>query len=328
MKFIALLFCLLAGLVHADTAETIVLLSNDISAGVRYFSNRNESAGNLGFLFAEDFDTKQVMYARPENYSWRLESSGSDRYKQLFFPRTSSYAYLQRIDTGDGYLRHIDETHYELTVDGGQCATANCKVDEIIISVVLPKRIKVTEYDASVKGIWRVVDSTFTFYSRLVKGASIRIHFEDQYAVAYDLIRNQMGEFKDIEVKSLGGAIQVAIPMDYLFTGDSAKIRTQSRKCLEQLVDSLKSAGLFEVNVEGHSDSIQLKKTSVYASTWELSAVRAAAALRVLIDSGIAPDKLSASGYGDSHPIAENSTPEGRAKNRRIVFKVMPSSGT
>ena len=72
------------------------------------------------------------------------------------------------------------------------------------------------------------------------------------------------------------------------------------------------------VRVEGHTD-----KSGVAEENLELSQQRAQAVMRFLIGAGVAADRLEAVGYGDSRPIADNSTVEGRATNRRVVFRIL-----
>ena len=76
------------------------------------------------------------------------------------------------------------------------------------------------------------------------------------------------------------------------------------------------------VVVEGHTDSTPIQ-TVQYPSNWELSSARAAAIVRSLQEAGLASTRLSASGLADTKPRADNSTVEGRSKNRRVSLLVL-----
>jgi chemotaxis protein MotB len=66
-----------------------------------------------------------------------------------------------------------------------------------------------------------------------------------------------------------------------------------------------------------------------FASNWELSAARALAAVHFLTErAGVDPHRVGAVGYGEFRPVADNSTPEGRAKNRRIAITILPDEFT
>ncbi|MEO1630254.1 MAG: OmpA family protein, partial [Bacteroidota bacterium] len=67
--------------------------------------------------------------------------------------------------------------------------------------------------------------------------------------------------------------------------------------------------------IEGHTDS-----DGGDASNQTLSEDRAAAVKAYLVDNGIDADRLDTAGYGESEPVADNETPEGKAQNRRVVF--------
>ena len=80
------------------------------------------------------------------------------------------------------------------------------------------------------------------------------------------------------------------------------------------------------VRVEGHTDDQQIR-TSRYPSNWELSTARATRLVARLISvHGVDPARLAAAGYAEHHPVAPNTTTEGRGRNRRvdIVIEVTP----
>ncbi len=76
------------------------------------------------------------------------------------------------------------------------------------------------------------------------------------------------------------------------------------------------------LQIEGHTDSLPVKKGQTYKDNWELSTKRALSVLRFLIKQGIEPSRLSASGYGSFQPIDEKNTKSARMKNRRIEMKI------
>ncbi len=83
-----------------------------------------------------------------------------------------------------------------------------------------------------------------------------------------------------------------------------------------------------EIRGNGHSDD-QPIHTAQYASNWELSTARAMSVLRLLVnDGGFDPTKISAAGFGEYRPVGDNSTPEGRKKNRRVDVVVLQTRDT
>ena len=105
------------------------------------------------------------------------------------------------------------------------------------------------------------------------------------------------------------------------FAPGDAAVKNEVAEVLKAISDSVTDAKL-KIRVEGHSDSTPISN-SRYPSNWELSAARASSVLIKLTETGIAPERLSASGYGGFQPVADNSTPEGRAQNRRVDVVIL-----
>jgi chemotaxis protein MotB len=106
-------------------------------------------------------------------------------------------------------------------------------------------------------------------------------------------------------------------------TGD-AELLPESSTILNNLIALLADIdGMYlRVDIEGHTDNVPIH-TAKYPSNWELSTDRAVNSLHYIADTGLVDmEKLSVAGYGEYHPIAENTTADGRAKNRRVDFVI------
>lgn len=77
----------------------------------------------------------------------------------------------------------------------------------------------------------------------------------------------------------------------------------------------------FPITVEGHTDNTPISNNQ-FPSNWELSAVRATSVVRLFIENGVDPRLLTAAGYADQRPVADNATPEGRQRNRRVAITI------
>lgn len=75
------------------------------------------------------------------------------------------------------------------------------------------------------------------------------------------------------------------------------------------------------IHVEGFTDNLPIS-TDKFPTNWELSAARAGSVVRMLAAQGVNPSRLAAVGYGEFQPVADNSTAEGRARNRRVILVV------
>ena len=91
-----------------------------------------------------------------------------------------------------------------------------------------------------------------------------------------------------------------------------------------RLIAARLGATPYDLRIEGHTDNIPIHNGE-FDSNWELSSARATHIARLILDQKlIAPDRISAAGYAEFHPVATNDTTEGRAENRRVDLVVLP----
>lgn len=118
--------------------------------------------------------------------------------------------------------------------------------------------------------------------------------------------------------------LEVEIRSSILFPSGSARLTPDSFPILEQLARIL-APFPNPIHVEGFTDNVPIS-TVQYLSNWELSAARAASVVHLFTDYGVEPGRMAAIGYGEYKPAASNDTPEGRARNRRVVLVIMPGA--
>ncbi len=132
----------------------------------------------------------------------------------------------------------------------------------------------------------------------------------------------KMLESKDITISQGQGKLLVEILDRVLFDSGQAVLKTEGEQVLQKIAQILAQYPNRQVQIIGHTDNVPIRNR--YASNWELSTARATAAVRFLCDSGgVDPRRLGAVGYGEFRPIADNSTEDGRAHNRRIAVVVL-----
>lgn len=140
----------------------------------------------------------------------------------------------------------------------------------------------------------------------------------DQYIASNDI------DFEiDVSLETRG--LVIRFPDNALFDSGSSDLKVDSIDTLTFLGQLLSDEKFADraIRVEGHTDNVPIN-TAKYPSNWELSTARATNVAKFFInDSNITPLRLSASGYSEYHPIADNGTKEGRAKNRRVDIVVL-----
>jgi chemotaxis protein MotB len=107
------------------------------------------------------------------------------------------------------------------------------------------------------------------------------------------------------------------------FNSGSATPKPETLGTLRQIGVSLGRTP-YDLRIEGHTDNIPIHNDE-FDSNWELSSARATRIARVFLDlKAIPPERISAAGYSEFHPVAGNDTAEGRAENRRVDLVVLP----
>jgi chemotaxis protein MotB len=143
-----------------------------------------------------------------------------------------------------------------------------------------------------------------------------------------ELLQEMKGEIAQgqVTITELKGKLTMDVVDKILFASGESTVKKEGLAVLKRVVDILKNLKDKNIRVEGHTDNIQIsgKLTKVYPTNWELSAARAINVTKYLQQQGIEPQILSATAFGEFQPLADNSTPEGRAKNRRIAIILLP----
>ena len=129
---------------------------------------------------------------------------------------------------------------------------------------------------------------------------------------------------KQVMLRSNERGVTISIIGDLGFASGSAALSPQAYPILRKIGELLGSVNNV-VRVQGNADN-QPIDTHKYPNNWTLSAARAIAVVKTLIDYGVSPKRLSATAYGDTRPIVSNATPEGRAYNRRVDITVLYSN--
>jgi len=133
-------------------------------------------------------------------------------------------------------------------------------------------------------------------------------------------------ESKDVTISQLQGKLTVNILDRILFDSGEAELKPDGAEVLRKVASILTQHATLKVHVIGHTDDVPIRAAARkrFPSNWELSTARATAAVRFLTEqAGIDPRRLGAVGYGEFRPVAENTTPEGRARNRRIAITIL-----
>jgi len=124
-----------------------------------------------------------------------------------------------------------------------------------------------------------------------------------------------------VRVRNEERGLVVSLAEAGFFAPGTAEVRDDALGTVDTLAAAIASASP-PVRVEGHTDATPIS-TPRFPSNWELSAARASSVAARLMQRGVAPGRLSITGFGGERPVADNTTPDGRAQNRRVDIVIL-----
>jgi chemotaxis protein MotB len=129
-----------------------------------------------------------------------------------------------------------------------------------------------------------------------------------------------------VTISELKGKLTVNLVEAILFDSGKAEVKPGGLVVLGKVIEILKTVTDKAIRIEGHTDNVQITGSLAqrYPTNWELASARAINVARYLQKQAIDPASLSAIAFGEFRPVADNSTPEGREKNRRIEIVLVP----
>ncbi len=132
------------------------------------------------------------------------------------------------------------------------------------------------------------------------------------------------GDLEGVEAKITNEGLVITFKNDFVFFSGSAALTEKATKLLDNIGATISEKfALHYIKVEGHTDN-QPINTYLYPSNWELSSARSSSIIRYLSSRfKFMPNIFSAVGYADTRPVADNSTEQGRAKNRRVEILIL-----
>jgi chemotaxis protein MotB len=152
--------------------------------------------------------------------------------------------------------------------------------------------------------------------------------------IKYQLDSMLMQEVKSnsLEIENKDNAINMRFLSNSFYNSGDAMLLPEGKEIVDKIFDVIDAVNKrkkadFQIDVEGHTDDNPISNLQ-YPSNWELSVARASNVVRYLIDRGMTPGRLKASGYADTQPVVPNRNPKGepipenQSVNRRVVLRI------
>ena len=168
------------------------------------------------------------------------------------------------------------------------------------------------EFDKTTSGI--------TELEQIIEEEKLHANEEIAEGVEEALVENSIGD--QVDIGFTAQYVQLTMNGALLFDSGSAELTDAAKAVLDKVGLILEKYGTGIIEIEGHTDNIPIS-SSRYASNEELSSARALAVFYYLLDSTLLdPTQLRHAGMGERVPIADNSTAEGRSRNRRVEIRI------
>jgi chemotaxis protein MotB len=159
----------------------------------------------------------------------------------------------------------------------------------------------------------------------IAPAAPLQPHSLRQAMQSLEQMTDDFGMKNVFSVQKTDDGFKAVIPDPVLFASGEATLDTAVYPLLESIIKIARHNDL-AIQVEGHTDNVPIE-TERFPSNWELSTLRAVNILRHLQErGGIPSSRLLAVGFAQYRPAADNATPEGRRKNRRIEIFFRPAA--
>jgi chemotaxis protein MotB len=131
-------------------------------------------------------------------------------------------------------------------------------------------------------------------------------------------------ETQDVDVKVLKGVVYISLSDNMLYKSGSYEVSDKAGATLSKIAKIIMDYNTYDVLIEGNTDNVPISQKNI-RNNWDLSALRASSVVQALQTTyQVDPKRLTAGGRGEYNPIADNSTPSGKAQNRRTQIIITP----
>jgi chemotaxis protein MotB len=128
----------------------------------------------------------------------------------------------------------------------------------------------------------------------------------------------------ELTVNIKDGKVYVSLSENLLFKSGSIQVDPKGIDALKKLSGVLAKNPDLDIFIEGHTDNVPIASSGRFKDNWDLSVLRATSIIRILNENGVSPRQTIASGRGEFFPVADNTTTEGKGKNRRTEIILSP----
>jgi flagellar motor protein MotB len=304
--------------------ETLVFLDADGRSMVTYATTRS-SYGTYNMFLDDGESIDDYMYVFPRDY--RVEREG-DRDVVRF--GSGDWAVMEEGSLEDRITPGPDGTLTFFSGDepgqGEHFGYWNTPVDyrQFVYAWIVPETVELLSWESNREGDWIRRERTLTWYGSGVNDLTFTIRYRLRTAGLYAALESGLAGRDDASLEQTADGVLLTLADAILFPSGSAELTAQGRAVLGEVVGSLDDPAGLRLAVQGHTDDVAITGALAerWPTNWELSAARALAVVKALMEAGVPPTSLEARAFGEHQPVAANDGPEGRARNRRVEILI------
>ena len=331
---LAMSFALASATALAEVVkETVIFLQED---GRHYFSYTTARTDfpSYDLYLKKERSLDDFLYIYPNDYKW---DRSSDANANLLRFSQSDYALIQPgswsgevKQNNNGIYRFRsatdekrDDGHYGYWTKPGN-------FDQFVYVWVIPANFEIVSYKANRPGDWVKRHNTLAFYGKRVNDLIFDIAYRPRSHATFTAVQESLqeqGSEADVQLEQQQSGVRVTLAETLLFPVGSSELSKRGKRLLARIARGLKKRPGVSVIVSGHTDDSPIKSglKKKFLTNWELSSARSLAVIHEMIKTGFPGERLQSQAFGPHRPRADNTTRQGRAKNRRIELEIVES---
>ncbi len=288
---------------------------------VYFSSDGHPSYGGTDIFLVRKLDDTWLNWTEPQNLGRGINTKSWDAYFTI--PVNGEYAYMVSSRSGFGssdiFRVKVTEKARPEPVILVKGKVVNAKTDEPIEARITYRDLENDEelgvgYSDKKTGSYQIILPHGRRYSFLAEKKGF-------FPVSANVDATELAEFAELEEDLLLAPVEVGLVVrlnNIFFAYDDSALLEESHSELERLVNLMKTNPKLEIEISGHTDDQGGDDYNL-----SLSQQRVESVVSYLVSAGIESKRFKAVGYGESQSVADNSTEEGRAYNRRVEFRIL-----
>ncbi|GGF64839.1 OmpA family protein [Wenyingzhuangia marina] len=230
----------------------------------------------------------------------------------------------KEIEASLSKYKKLQDSYDALASNSSSTINAKAKENQKLLSELEEKETALFEKEANLAKLTAALDAR----SKRIQDLEALIASKE--AAMQELksaISNALKGFegKGLTVEQRDGKVYVSMENKLLFGSGQWAVGANGKSAVVELAKVLVQNPTIDVLIEGHTDDDPYRTGGVIQDNWDLSVKRATAIVRILQENSVSPKQITAAGHGEYVPVAPNTTPEGKAKNRRIEIILSPN---